>query len=495
MRFAAVHIPFFAVVAHRRRDRDARRRPLVLVDRRDVARRAIVVARSPEAAVHGVVAGMSATAAAAGCPQALVRPIDLAWCRAEHERIRSAILSVAPQVEDESLGSWCFVTAGLGGLYPNEAKLAVEVRRRVLVSGYASRVAVAAGRFTAVSMARFGRDETRVVPAGREAGALSRLPAAAAPLDTETRRALAALGVRTLGDFAELPDTGVRARFGVEAERAHCMARGLDPTPLAARPTESVVEAFFEFETPTSSLDEALFRLRVLCDRVMDQLAERGLACAEVLVDLLLDGAEPLGVRVRPSRPTLASRTLWTLIRLKLDRVETEAEVKAIRLAAVDTARAQAVQRDLFLVRRDTDRLEAAVARLVARFGEAAIVSPVAIDAHRPEGRLVWRPYRIEDDSRIKRPVLNERDLQVCRFEPLPRPLTPLRRFGRIIGFRDGRRSLSISAISHPERLDGEWWEQEFSREYRVVRAKDGVTVLVFRDLALDAWFLQGEFD
>ncbi|MBK6426450.1 MAG: hypothetical protein IPF82_09735 [Blastocatellia bacterium] len=112
MRIAAVHIPFFAIVAHRRRDRDLRNRPLLLVDATGRGGKPVVVARSPEAVRLGVLPGAPAASAAAGCPDAILCPIDLPYCRAEHERVRAALFDAIPEIEDESLGSWCFPTAG-----------------------------------------------------------------------------------------------------------------------------------------------------------------------------------------------------------------------------------------------------------------------------------------------------------------------------------------------------------------------------------------------
>jgi len=40
------------------------------------------------------------------------------------------------------------------------------------------------------------------------------------------------LGIRTLGEFAELDEGAVLARFGVEGGFAHRLARGLDERPL-----------------------------------------------------------------------------------------------------------------------------------------------------------------------------------------------------------------------------------------------------------------------
>ena len=152
------------------------------------------------------------------------------------------------------------------------------------------------------------------------------------------------------------------------------------------------------------------------------------------------------------------------------------------RLAATGTAVARAVQRDLFHSRRDSDRLEAAVARLIARFGKDAAVTPVAVDTHRPEARVAWRPYRVEEPAARRVPCDDDiPGLRVCRLLTEPQPIAMA--------------AQRIASMSHPERLDGDWWESEFSREYRIARMDDGRVVLLYHDLLLDQWFLQGEFD
>jgi protein ImuB len=474
VRVIAIFVPHFPIVAHRRRDPDLRRRPTVLV----AGARPAVVACSPDAARLGVATGMSQPAAAATCAEAAILPLDMDYCRAEHSRVRETLLTLAPEVEDDALGCWCFLPDGLERLHATEPKLVAATRRAVRAAGYAARIAAAGGRFTAVTVARHGRHETANVPNGREAEALAPVPIEAAPLEPRALHRLRQLGVRTLGDLARLPEDGVRARLGTEGVHAHRLARGLDPAPLAARGAPAVVEAVEDLEPAATLVDELLFRVRVLCDRVIAALADRALACSEVRLELELDGAATVEVPLRLARPTLSPRALWTLLRLRIERLELEGPVMKLRLAIVDAPPARAEQRELFRAYRDSEQLEATVERLRARFGPDAAVSPVAVDVHRPEARLAWRQFEPDDTGRM-----------IGAGAAAPPP-------GRVLRLVSPPRPFAVAEaarISAPERLSGEWWGDAYARDYHVVLTRAGRMLWVFE--TSDGWFVQGEFD
>jgi protein ImuB len=485
MRVVAVFVPHFAVVAHRRRDAGLRRRPVALLGE-GRGGKPVVVACSPDALAKGILVGMAPAAAAAACDGAALVPFDVAYCRAEHARVRDALLGLTPEVEDESLGCWCFMTAGSTVLHGNETHLAGSARRSVLAAGYAARVAIAEGRFTTTTTARFGQRSTTVVRAGCEAAALARFSITALPLGEDVRRRLVLLGVRTVGDFARLPLASVRSRFGPAGEHAHRLANGLDPAPLVPRGAPVVAAVEEELEAPAAALDELLFLLHSLAERLLDGLAARGLACWEVRVDLDLADAAPVEIAFRLVRPTLAARVLWTLIRLRLERVVLQGPVRRLRLAAVDAPPATVEQQELFRVHRDSDRLEAALERLRARFGPEVTASPLFVDTHRPEARLVWGEYQLDG-----RPlVLPEATGRVLRIVSPPQPLASAERLGRLVSLS----GFGVERLSEPHRLAGEWWGDEYTRDYHVVLTGDGRLLWVFREIG-GGWFLQGEFD
>ncbi len=474
MRVIAIFVPHFSVVAHRRRDADLRRRPLALI----AGARPAVVACSPDAAGLGVSIGMSPPAAAATCADAAILPLDMDYCRAEHVRVREALLALAPEVEDETLGCWCFLPDGLERLHATEPRLVAATRRAVRAAGYAARIVAAGGRFTAVVVARYGRHDTANVPKGCEARALAPAPIEAAPLDARALHRLRQLGVRTLGDLARLPEEGVRARLGIEGVHAHRLARGLDPTPLTARAAPVLVEAAEDLEPAAALVDELLFRVRALCDRVLAALADRALACSEVRLELTLDGAADVEVPLRLARPTLSPRALWTLLRLRIERLELEGPVMKLRLAVVDAPPARAEQRELFRAYRDSEQLEATVERLRARFGPDGAVSPVAVDVHRPEARLAWRRYEPDDTGRMVGGAADVPPLgRVLRLVSPPRPF-------------EVAEAVKFSA---PHRLSGEWWGDAYARDYHVVLTHAGRMLWAFE--TAEGWFVQGEFD
>lgn len=488
MRVVAVHVPHFHVVAHRRRDPALRRRPVALV----ANERPEVVACSPDAARRGVTPGMSAAAAEAACEGAAVLPFDAALCRSEHDRVGEALGEIAPEIEevegedDETLGSWCFRAEGLKRLHPTEPRLVLATRKTVLAAGYAARVAVAGGRFPAITAVRYGRAETACVPEGREADLLAPFPVEALPLGGPALKRLRLLGVRTLGELARLPEAGIGARFGDEGVHAHRLASGLDPTPLTPRDAPVIVETDAALEPAAESLDAVLFHLRAQCDRVTERLDTLALACWEARLELRTTEGGEHEIPVRLSRPTLSGRVLWTLLRLRLERLTLDGPVVRMRLAVVDAPPARAEQRALFRAVRDDEQLEATVARLRARFGSGAAVSPVPVEVHRPETRISWHDYAI-DNGEPERVPLSDRDVRVLRLLPQPLPLTDDELRGRIVCFK---------SMSEPHRLKGEWWDAKaFNRDYYVVLSPDGRLLWVYRIHEEEDWYLHGEFD
>ena len=102
--------------------------------------------------------------------------------------------------------------------------------------------------------------------------------------DDDLAGLLVRLGLSTLGAVAALAPEAVLARFGTEGRRIHALSRGVDPGPsvLVAPPPDLVERT--ELDPPAERVDVAAFAAKELADRLLERLAERGLACTRVLV-------------------------------------------------------------------------------------------------------------------------------------------------------------------------------------------------------------------
>jgi protein ImuB len=125
------------------------------------------------------------------------------------------------------------------------------------------------------------------------------------------------LGLRSLGDFAALPEAHVLARFGSEAARRHRLARGVGDRPLDARPPPPDLAAVLEIDPPAERVDQAAFAAKILADRLHEGLSERGLACTRVVVEAETCHGESLRRLWRDegalSAAALADRVRWQL--------------------------------------------------------------------------------------------------------------------------------------------------------------------------------------
>jgi protein ImuB len=105
---------------------------------------------------------------------------------------------------------------------------------------------------------------------------------------------LVRLGIRTLGNLAELPGPSVLGRFGPEGAAAHRLARGLDEHPLEARipPPDLVVQA--ELDPPEERVEAAAFVAKSLAHELLARVESLGLACSKVAIEVETEHGERL---------------------------------------------------------------------------------------------------------------------------------------------------------------------------------------------------------
>lgn len=205
----------------------------------------------------------------------------------------------------------------------SEERLAEEligvVARR---SGAEAWVGVASGLLTAILAAR----ASMIVPDSGSAGFLAPHPVSTLRHTALTRaervgvesflEVVAQLGLHTLGDLAGLPDSDVRARFGLVGQRCQELARGHDvPTSPGSRPG-GVLTVARELDPPLERSDAAAFAARTLAEDLAERLGGR--SCGRLRVTArTTDGTEL--TRLWTVESVLGAREVTDRVRWQLD--------------------------------------------------------------------------------------------------------------------------------------------------------------------------------
>ena len=226
----------------------------------------------------------------------------------------------SPLVEITSEDTVTFDVRGLNRLHGSLSNIANEIDR---VIGIPANIAIAANPDTAVHASR-GIAGITVVAAGQETQALAGLSLHLLGCPSEMGETFQLWGIRTFGQFAQLPPLGVAARLGQEGTYWQQMAQGAVRRQL--RPVgESVSFARqMELDHPILLLEPLLFLLGRFLHELCTELISRSLATNEVRLRLRLDKGAEHSVTLRLPVATADQKMLLKLLAPGLERAFSE---------------------------------------------------------------------------------------------------------------------------------------------------------------------------
>jgi protein ImuB len=344
----------------------------------------------------GVTRGMALGEALARCPELRLVAGDPLGVAREWGRAARALEGIGAALELPRAGLAYFESDGLRGLHGGGEEGVIAAARRALARP--ARVGAGPTRFCALAAALEVRSRrVIVVGAGPEARCyLASRPVALLSYRAETAalvEPLTRLGVRALGELAELGRDAVADRFGEPGALARRLARGEDD-PLRASLLEERLEETLELDEASSG--PALERvLAVLVDRLLARPERRGRTLrALTLSARLIEGGtwrERVVLREALSDPRRMRLALAPRLALL------PAPAAALRLEAGRFGPPEGEQGTLLdrapAVRRE--RLREAVAQTRAAAGPGAALRAVCVDpdSRVPERRVVFTPF------------------------------------------------------------------------------------------------------
>ncbi len=539
-RIACLYVPSFALAGRRLDDPTLAGRPHAVIG--PGGEREGVREVSPEARALGVRRGQTPVQARAVCPEIAVLPFDPAADERHARRVVEALRAeISPLVEMKGASGIFFADLrGTEALHGGETRVLEKLREIAARLGFDdARTGVADERFAAFAAASVddgrGASGVRVPERGSERF-LGTLPLGRLPLPGDLGERLAALGIDTVGEFAALPAASVERRYGVEGLSVHRLARGEDVTPIDPARAEATVEAEFDLgDAPCEGLEEIRPAIESLLTKVLSRLAAEGRAARAIAGRFDLADGSAREWTIAPARPTARFQTLAALSRLSLESAPPlSAPVEGVRLRVTATAPAPAAQRSLFCGSRrapDPAKVEEVVADLRRRYGDGAVARPALGDAVRPEARRRFLPFFHEEKGPAAAPSSRsaaagpeaeesgENDRPLVPALKLFDPAIPLEVsfdgarlaevsfvFVRLGACGDGapraRTRLRIASLEGPERISGDWWDDEgaglgeFARDYFEARGSHGGGLYwIYRDLRDSRYYLHGLFD
>ena len=309
-----------------------------------------------------------------------------------HARLLSTLHSVLPRVGVLDPGVFACDLAGTEELLGAPARVARRVIGRCARVGVRASAGIAPTPFVARVIAeRTPAGEVRAVDDGR--AFLASLPLDVLPVDEKVREELRLLGLRIVGDFAELPRGAVFDRFGSAVARAHALARGEFGDMVRATAPPRRIRARRVWDDPIASHEQLVFALRVVVDEISAVLARDGLAALRLELRLDREDAGPLRIERSVLPPTRERTALLRSLRWALEERDQLGLVTGCALEVPEVEAARGRQIGLFAP--DGARHEEAIATaryLRAKLGRGVVLrARVAdADARLPERASEW---------------------------------------------------------------------------------------------------------
>jgi DNA polymerase IV len=254
--------------------------------------RSVVLSATYEARVYGVRSAMPVARAKSLCPQIVIVPPRHGLYAAVSREVMSIFRTVTPEIEPLSLDEAFLDVSGALRRLGRPSAIGAMIRRQVEEQqSITCSVGVAPNKFLAkLASVRAKPDGMLIIPADGILEFLHPLPVSALwGVGAQTGKALARLGLRTVGDIAATPVGVLEADLG-RAAAAHlsALAAGRDPRRVESAVAEKSIGAEETFADDIGDREQIRRELLRLSSRTAHSLRAGGYAARTVVVKLRL---------------------------------------------------------------------------------------------------------------------------------------------------------------------------------------------------------------
>lgn len=532
-RIACLRIPRFQIAAQLKYDSSLKNKPLVLVTGTE-GKKALnqkVVVCSRQATKNYIQPGMRLSEARAICSDLISLIYDSKLYEEAQTEIARELINLSPRVSVFETGIFLLDASGLSHL-GGESRFASNALKILSRLSYVeARVGIADSAFAASVATRIKGRRWHMVAKGLDKKFIAPMPVQYLPLNIESVDILRDLGIKTIGDFASLSIASVAERFGEDGRLAHELALGLDHR----RPTLPQVfkerQCSMEIGAPIESLNQTLFILKSLIDRLTVDLKRDGL-CAEELIIGFFNENDLFDERpIKLIAPTNSAKFLIEVIKLSLETTKLRREFTGVQVIVQRYCDESWQQSHISIAAHQDDQLVLnepsmlLLQRLTTRLGDGKVVQPQASDAYAFVGNGAWVPV-IDTKSRTVKRTVSETYKQssipvdidfilkragasgLVSNLVLKKPQEPVRVMVELkdeqpVSLAYGGIWYRISLITTPECLSGFWWEKMIRNSYYIAMIQptqkadigESLVVLLAKEHLCDTWQIEGVYD
>ncbi|CAN5328557.1 hypothetical protein BH11CYA1_BH11CYA1_47260 [soil metagenome] len=485
--------------------------------------RAKVLVCSREAERANIYPGMTFTEARAVCSHIVWREYDDKFYKSAQKKLARDLIAASPRVSTREPGLFYIDAEGFNRL-GGENKLCRDVLKLASRYGFVDgHIGLADSAFAARVASRSKTKRWYIVTPDCDAIFLSPLSIDFLPVEEEAKGNLKELGIRTIGQFTEVPLSSYIGRFDNSVLSAYELACGRDSTQPVLPIHEKQYHCTIDIGSATESLRDTLFILKTMLERLTRDLQNDGLCADELAISFFNDNDKFDERTIRLIRSSNNSKFLLDVLRLSLESKQLMREFTAINLAVSRFSKEYFEQtkvapnsdssdsrEELLLAGGDEldDSSEPVILllqRFITRLGEEALVKPVLNDQYLPELAGVWVPvvgqtnFTSDSYANSSTPVnevfVNYTELITTKHKSRKDCLMPglvLKRhmpaMPVFVQFKEKSESCEVdrhtpfrpaamtyrghwyhvNQITTPEKISGMWWEKPVRKSYYV---------------------------
>ena len=469
----------------------------------------------------GARAGQMLADARARYPQLATAPSDPAGDLAFLEKLAVWAQRWGPwSALDPPDGVIVDVTA-VAHLFGGERRLLADVERAFAKRHLAVCASIAPTAGAAWALAHYGPRGSILTPSSAQAmmRQLAELPAAALRLDIDVLTVLRRLGLKRLGDLADITTGAINRTEATARDALHRRFRGrkspsanplIRLDQLLGRVPEPLLPVVPQHMPLVQRRLMEPLRHRSLLDQVLEDLAQdmareleaQGQGARRVELGMWRVDGEVIVRRLELAAATRDPAHITRLFAEKLEGIEAGFGIETVRLRASWAEPFAASQSDVEdAAQRHGTSLSACIDRLSVRLGPHAVRRPVAHASHLPERAQSWQPPLA--------PLAAPDTLTISQARPL-KLLDRAEKIAVLYASPDGypqrfrwRSNVhEVARVEGPERIAPEWWRERSTtrlRDYYRIEDEKGARYWIYRSGVVSDgrggtpdWFLHG---